>query len=176
MDTNYKTAVLDSVKNVFDMLAHVEVAAGEEKIKGRLEFISMKSITGNMNLVSNNSLGSIAVIIPTDVVLKISNKVLPEPVERVNDLVIDLVGEITNMVAGNVKSQMEQKGYLFNLSLPTIIFGSEYLVAHLPQSEITQISLDTELGPFLIEICFHGCQDFCPLNFDMPAEFEGILF
>lgn len=176
MDTDYTTAVLESARNVFDMLVHVDVAVGEAKTKGRLEFIAMKSITGNMNLISSNAQASIAVIIPNDVVINISNKVMPEPVVRVNEVVIDLVGEITNMIAGGVKSLMEKQGYLFNLSLPTIIFGSEYLVAHLPQSPITQINLDTELGPFLIEVCFHGCQDFCPLTFDMPAEFDDILF
>lgn len=176
MDKRLINPVLDSVDDVFEILIKEDVKRGELKTKARNEFILKKSIAGIMNLSSNNAKASVAIIFPEDLIFNISNKVMPEPVKRINEVVIDLVGEITNMVAGGVKGKLEAEGYLFDLSLPTIILGSEYLLAHLPQTTIVQADLLTELGEFTIEACFDGEPDFCPLNVDLPEEFEDILF
>lgn len=176
MDTRLITPVLDSIDDVFALLIKMDVKRGELKIKDKHEFISKKSIAGNMNLISNNALASIAIIFPEDLILKISNKIMPEPAKRINEVVIDLVGEITNMVAGGVKGKLEGEGYLFNLSLPTIVLGSEYLIAHLPQGPIVQVDLFTDFGEFSLEACFDGELDFCPLDVGLPEGFDDILF
>ena len=175
MNTDFLETVLNSLHHVFGLLVQVNVDVSETSTKEKMAFVSKKSITGYMNLISNNAQASIAVIIPDNVVLTIADKIMPEQFVRINEVVIDLVGEITNMIAGGVKGQMEEQGYLFALSLPTIILGSEYFVAHLPQSEVTQVDLNTELGTFSLEVCFQGGPDFCPLTTNIPELFDDVF-
>ncbi len=176
MDNKFFSLVMSSVDDVFEILVKVEVLKGERLIKKTDELTALKSITGMMNLISNNSLSTIAIIFPEEVIFNIANAIMPVKVERINEVVIDLVGEITNIVSGGIKIKAEHEGYLFNLSLPTITLGSEYLIPHLPKTPITQIQMGTELGNFIVEVSLSGSVDFCPLPIEMPDEFEDILF
>jgi len=66
-------------------------------------------------------------------------------------MVIDLVGELANMVLGGAKSELENAGYVFRLSLPTIKLGSDYLIAHKTNAPIIVLPFTMPEGEFVIE-------------------------
>lgn len=51
---------------------------------------------------------------------------LASPYDSVNEEVLDAVGEITNMIIGNVKTALEEKLGDMGLSTPTVIFGRNF--------------------------------------------------
>ena len=51
---------------------------------------------------------------------------LANPCETVNEEVLDAVGEIANMIIGNVKTALEERFGTMGLSTPTIIYGGNF--------------------------------------------------
>ena len=48
----------------------------------------------------------------------------PVPASEVNDV----VGELTNMISGNIKSKMSDRGYPCRLSIPTVMRGTPVII------------------------------------------------
>lgn len=176
MDTNFITPVLNSVTHVFSLLVNTEVEIGQLQIKDKDELRVNHSISGHMNLNSNNASASITIAFPEDVILNIANHIMPETAPELNDVVIDLVGEITNMVSGGVKGALESAGYLFELSLPTITLEREHFLPYGQKEPIILVELYTEFGGFTVETSFSGSPDFCPLQIESMDDFDDILF
>jgi chemotaxis protein CheX len=61
------------------------------------------------------------------------------------------VGEIANMVLGGAKSELENGGFFFSMSLPTIILGSDYLIAHKTNAPILTLPFSMPEGEFIVE-------------------------
>ena len=73
-------------------------------------------------------------------------------VEEINDDVQDAIGEIANMLGGNLKTILSDRGKDIHLSLPSTIFGDEY--AFSSQAEVDQVILpfQTPAGMFYVEV------------------------
>jgi hypothetical protein len=51
---------------------------------------------------------------------------------------------------------MAIQGYNFDMTLPTVIRGHDYLIAHQTHAPILRIPLESEIGTFYIEASFEG--------------------
>jgi chemotaxis protein CheX len=65
------------------------------------------------------------------------------------DEVCDALGELTNMVAGNVKALLPQPSAL---SLPTVAFGSDYEIAVVGTRPIASVSFTSETYPLVVSV------------------------
>ena len=76
---------------------------------------------------------------PKIVALDLASRITKETIKIFDDTVIDLVGEVVNMIAGNAKRGLEQ--YKLVISLPSIVKGVNH--------QITGVSGVTMIGiPF----------------------------
>jgi chemotaxis protein CheX len=68
----------------------------------------------------------------------------------IDDDVLDAVGELANMVAGQAKAELEE--YELNVSLPNVIIGEGHEICF--PSDITTIAVpfDTDFGPLQLEV------------------------
>ncbi len=62
----------------------------------------------------------------------------------VNSEVIDVVGELTNMISGNAKERLATEG--LSLGLPTVVAGSNMIVAFESGLKISQLGFDSPQG------------------------------
>ncbi|PAW77682.1 MAG: hypothetical protein B9S32_10415 [Verrucomicrobia bacterium Tous-C9LFEB] len=63
----------------------------------------------------------------------------------------DVIGELTNMVTGNLKSKMADKGFNCTLSIPTVIRGGKVTIdSHDAQISLHNLFRITELNEVLI--------------------------
>jgi len=154
MDVQFINPVLQSVNEVLLTMAKLEVKPGQARTKRHDEAVSCKSITGLMGMASKKAKASIALTFTEPVILEIANNMLPESKHAIDGIVIDLVGELANMVMGGAKRYLEEEGYSFNLALPTIIMGSEYLIAHRTNAPIIMVPFKTRTGEFFIELSY----------------------
>ena len=56
----------------------------------------------------------------------VSSAMLASEYPAVNEEVLDAMAEVTNMIIGNVKSQIEDEYGSMGLSIPTVIYGRNY--------------------------------------------------
>ncbi|MFT5161458.1 MAG: chemotaxis protein CheX [Alteromonadaceae bacterium] len=99
---------------------------------------------------------SIGIVFDTKVLENIALGMLPDNGEKNQLLAFDLIGEISNMIIGGAKTELLKKGYKFEITLPTVMSGYDYLVAHQTQAPILRIPLKSEIGEFYIEASFEG--------------------
>ena len=73
-------------------------------------------------------------------------------VEEIGPDVEDAVGELANMLGGNIKTILSQNGRDIELSMPTTISGKEYDFQPTKDAEQVVIPFLTEAGRFIVEL------------------------
>lgn len=81
---------------------------------------------------------------------KLASKMLQVDTHEFNEQALDAIGEICNMVAGNLKAKLPGVGDKCYISTPTLISGSDYHLHTLPKSEHFAICLDFEGAPIWV--------------------------
>ncbi len=73
---------------------------------------------------------------------------IPRP-DQVDDDVIDAMGEMANMIGGNMKSVMPRG---VQLSAPTVVEGADYAMRFRAGDAVTRAAFDSECGLFWITL------------------------
>lgn len=159
MNVNFINPVLKSMLNVLSTMVHIEPKVGAPKRKESNEIVQGKNITGVMSMVGERGTASIALTFSEAAILHIAKNMLPGEITTIDGMVIDLVGELANMVLGGAKNDLEKGGYFFRLSLPTIILGCDYLIAHKTNAPIIMLPFTMPEGEFVVEAGYEEAKD-----------------
>ena len=124
-----------------------EVRRGELRLKEN--GTQLHEVSGFIGL-SGKAVGTVVVNLSKEVALKTASAMLMVEATEVDDDVIDAVGEITNMVAGNVKAQLEE--YELSISMPSVITGADHEVRF--PSNVTPICIpfESDWGPLTVDV------------------------
>jgi len=152
MQVNYINPVLDSLVNVLGTMAAMKVRPGKPSIK--TEQSARGDVTGVMSMFGPAARGSIAITFTAPVILELAQRMLRETYPGINEMVVDLAGEITNMVIGGAKAKLEEQGHKFDMSLPTLVAGANHIVMHKTQGKTVIMPFETDYVSFFVELCF----------------------
>ena len=83
---------------------------------------------------------------------RICNQLLMTEVQAVNEEVLDAVAELTNMVVGSVKTDLEQHLGPLGLSIPTVVYGRNFKMRSTKTTEWTTLRFMWEEEPLLVRI------------------------
>jgi CheY-specific phosphatase CheX len=75
-----------------------------------------------------------------------------EPVQAIDDEVLDVVAEITNMMIGNVKTALEAETGPLAISVPTVIHGRNFQFRNVPGLRSLALAFTTEGQTFEVRI------------------------
>jgi chemotaxis protein CheX len=140
--------LIEATREIFSSMVMMEITVKEIMTDhGQLH----DSITGMIGLAGTHK-GVLAVHLPYAVAMAITSSFLMMDVEEINEDVHDAVGEIANMLGGNVKAILSEKGRDIDLSLPSTIAGSQYSFQSDKQIEKMIIQFDTGTGTFMVEM------------------------
>ena len=141
------------MSNVLVTMASLTPKASDVKIKSNN--LPSGDITGFIPMSSSQTVGSLALSFSEKVILHIAENMLGEKFTRIDDEIADLVGELTNMVTGGAKKLLDEKGFDFDMSTPTVIRGKGQQISHVgTTSSVIIIPFNTEVGDFYVEVCF----------------------
>ena len=151
MDAKYINPALNAIVNVMKMMVHQDIERGEILVKNNdLAFGEVSSL---IRLEGKSGIGSMSVSYPLDVIMNIANIMLPPDSPRDNAMIKDLTGEMSNMIAGSTKTELENIGLHFDISLPQISAGKPHHLKHVCPSTIF-IPFTAPVGAFFVEFCF----------------------
>lgn len=147
MRVEYINPFVSSLKNVLHTMLSCEARRG--KISLKVDRGATHTVSGIIGL-SGNAVGTVVVSFSDPVALKAASTLLMAEAKQINADVLDAVGELTNMVAGRAKAELE--GYNLMVSLPNVVTGRGYEI-HFP-SNVTPIvvDFDTDWGPLTLEV------------------------
>lgn len=151
MDVRFVNPVLDAVVNVLSTMAQMTPQAGKPTIKPDSQARGV--VTGLIDFSGKQVTVSTAISFPKSVVFEITKRMLRTEPKEVDEMVMDLVGEIANMMAGGAKASLEKEGYDFELTLPKVDAGEGHEVKHSISGPVVLLPFSTESGEFFVEIC-----------------------
>lgn len=159
MNVTYINPVLKSIVNVLSMMAQTTPEPGKPVIKegdrARGVVSGLISMKGESNKGEKAS-GSLALTFSKPAILDIYKKMMHEDKDEVDEMVQDLVGELSNMVLGGAKGILEGEGHHFGLSLPEVLAGEDHVIPHTVEGTKVILPFTTDAGEFYVEICFTG--------------------
>lgn len=140
--------MIDATKEIFSTMIMMEITLEEmEETHGPL----INTITAMIGLAGTHR-GVLAVHFPYAVAMAITSNFLMMDVTEMNEDVHDAMGEIANMLGGNVKTILSEKGRDIDLSMPSTISGSEYSFQSDKDVDKVIIKFGTEKGSFMVEM------------------------
>jgi chemotaxis protein CheX len=147
MQVEHINPFIAALQNTFQTMLSCEARRGSLAVKQDRR--AAHEVSGVIGL-SGRAVGTVVVSFSTEVALKAASTMLMMEATRIDDDVVDAVGELTNMVAGAAKAELEE--YELMVSLPNVVTGPAHEV-HFP-SEVTPICIafDTDWGPIALEV------------------------
>jgi chemotaxis protein CheX len=100
--------------------------------------------------LSGKCQGMVVVSLGRETALKATGILLSAEAADLNADVVDAVGEMTNMIAGAAKAQLEE--YELSVGLPTVICGRHHSINFPSNSTPFVLPFDSEIGPVSIEV------------------------
>jgi chemotaxis protein CheX len=154
MQVEHINPFISALQNTFRTMLSREARRGNVAVKESSR--AAHEVSGVIGL-SGKAVGTVVVSFSKQVALGAAATMLMTEAEKIDDDVLDAVGELTNMVAGAAKAELAE--YELSVSLPNVITGPAHEV-HFP-SEVTPISIafDTDWGPVSLEVGLSGVRE-----------------
>ncbi len=109
-------------------------------------------IAASMGMLSKKVSGSVALGFKEETFLEIMNRMLGEKYDSITTDVEDGCGELLNIIFGQAKKALNEKGHLFGKTLPTIFSGPALRVRPLTPSPSLVLPFESDLGEMTIEL------------------------
>lgn len=151
MDVELAKPFIKAAVDVLSTMAFIHPQVGKPFVKKNNTAIG--DVTGLVGFTGEQN-GSVSLSFSKACAVAIVKNMLGDEVEDIISDVKDAVGEMTNMISGQARAGLAEKGFVFQGSTPTVVMGDNHTIAHLAKSPIMAIPFSTEHGNFTIEFCF----------------------
>jgi chemotaxis protein CheX len=141
--------ITDATTEIFETMIMVDISAGDPVIEKINNFKC--SVSGVIGLAGSCK-GMLAIHLPDKVAMSITGSFLGMEVTEVDDDVTDAIGELANMVAGNIKMILDEAGNNVTVSIPSCVHGEEYTMDTVSDSQRVVIPFNIDSGQFLVEL------------------------
>ena len=153
MDANLVNPFIEATLNIIETTASTQAVAKKPYVKK--ESMACGPVTGVIRL-SGKENATIAVSFSKSGILSIVSNMFGEPINELNDEIKDAVGEIANMISGQVTNAIAQSGLNCKASLETVILKENHAVPHIGTLPAIALPFETKTGEFTIEVCFEN--------------------
>ncbi|NNF99865.1 MAG: chemotaxis protein CheX [Desulfobacteraceae bacterium] len=146
MDVKYINPFLMAIKNIFETMIDVPFQLGKPGIKK--DRVPPHEISGIIGLSGGVS-GCVVINLSREIALQLVSALIGEEVTELNDDCTDAIGEISNMIAGNAKTDFP--GETTNISVPSVVVG-KHEVSYPSGLPIITIPCKTDQGELVVEV------------------------
>ncbi|HEX2959804.1 MAG TPA: chemotaxis protein CheX [Chitinispirillaceae bacterium] len=150
MDVRIINAFLNATENVLNTMAFIMPKVGKPYLKK--DNIAKGDISGIIGLTGDLK-GSLGLSFNESSIVKIVSNMLGEPMDGINNDVKDAVGEITNMISGVARKNLESEGFNITAAIPTVVAGKNHSIVHVLGGPSIIIPFDIDEGPFVLDVC-----------------------
>jgi chemotaxis protein CheX len=144
---------ITSTSNVITTMATMDISEGKAL---ECKELPPTDVTGILNMVSDNVEGVLAVSFTKPVIFELTKRLVGIEPTDIDDVVEDMVGDITNMVYGGAKTILDDEGYNFDMAIPNVIQEPDINIDFPQDCMLASITFETEVGDFYVLISFEG--------------------
>lgn len=152
IDSNLVTPFIDAAVNVLKIQASVQAKPGQPELMKSID--SFKSdVSGIIGIVSPKYNGTVVISFPENTFLKIMSGMLGEEYSEFNRELADGAGELSNIIFGQAKVVLNERGYGIKLALPQVISGKQHTLSAISKGPAMVIPFTSSAGDFIVSIC-----------------------
>jgi len=144
---------LKATTNVIKTMAFTDVTPGKPFLKK--DGVAGGDISGIIGITGETD-GSMSISFSESCICGIVSNMFGESITAINSEVEDAVGEITNMISGDARRELAEKGHVLKGAIPTVISGKNHTIKHMSNGPTIAIPFTTAGGHFTVEICFNA--------------------
>ena len=143
--------VLSAAQEVFSTMLgmtaeHCEAAPAEESTDGQERVVALIGVAGNY-------IGTGMVGCSPALACKVASTMMMNEYAGVDSEVLDTIGEISNMIFGNVKTSLEIEVGPLGLSIPTVVFGRNFSTRSIGTQPWVTVPLQVEGEELDVRFC-----------------------
>jgi chemotaxis protein CheX len=144
-------SVTDSTLQVFSTMLGVEIASGDAAIENGMPEANegVVSFIG----VAGSWAGTGSVSCSPVLACRICAQMLMCEAPAVNEEVLDTVAEVTNMIIGSVKTELEEHLGPLGLSIPTVVYGRNFKTKSAGSAEWIVVRFRWDDEPLVVKLC-----------------------
>ncbi len=151
MDVKFANPFINATLNVLETMAFMAVSPGKPYLKS--DNVAVGDVSGVIGLTGNVN-GTISVTFDEQCILMIVSNMFGETMTELNNEIVDAVGELTNMISGQARRELEEAGKILKAAIPSVITGKKHSITHFTDGPQIAIPFNTAHGDFTIEVCF----------------------
>ncbi|RJP78157.1 MAG: chemotaxis protein CheX [Candidatus Zixiibacteriota bacterium] len=150
MDVKYINHFISAVNNTFTTM--LGSSPERQGLSLKQHHVAQGDISSIIGFAGKLAHGSVALSFPQETALKIHAVMTGETLDKLNKDVQDTVGEIVNIIAGGAKTEFDQEGLSFHISIPTVVVGKDHTIIHKGSTPIVLLPFTWEGCSFVMEI------------------------
>jgi chemotaxis protein CheX len=144
-------AVVASMQTTFG----VDVSPGTPEI-GRGMVSLVGDVSGVIALVQEGLEGTMTLCMTFETIRDLLPKIVGSSVSVTREMTTDAVGEITNMIFGQIKTQLNGRGYGLKLGIPSVVTGKGHFVSQFHRGSYMIIPFYLEGQLFQVHVAMYG--------------------
>ncbi|MEN0110055.1 MAG: chemotaxis protein CheX [Planctomycetota bacterium] len=149
MKVEHINPFLKAVTNTFTTMLAADATRGELQLgDAKVRHFPISGLIG----LSGKAQGMVVINLSTEVALQAASAMLMEEMTEVNDDVLDAVGELANVVAGQAKTDLDE--YELSVGLPNVITGEGHEIRFPSSAPPLVVPFKTDFGPLRLEVGF----------------------
>ncbi len=156
MDVEYINPFLSGTLEVLNTMATFQPVPGKPYVKKN--DLASGDVSGIIG-ITGDAVGSLAISFSESCICNIVGRMLGETFSSINHDVLDAVGELTNMISGVSRTQLEKKGMTVFAAIPSVVFGSNHTITHILKSPSIVIPFTSPNGPFFVDVCIRTANE-----------------
>ena len=122
MDAAFVNPYLTAVQNTFTTMLGIQIAMGKPELKHNR--LTSAEVTGVMGFAGDKK-GMFSLSFTKPSTLQVYKSMVGEEAHAITPDVVDCIGELTNIISGQARVQIEKLGFKLSASLPTVIVGEK---------------------------------------------------
>ncbi|MDD3288360.1 MAG: chemotaxis protein CheX [Alphaproteobacteria bacterium] len=151
MSQEITTAVVRAMRETFA----VEVIPGDYEIgEGMVSLVG--DVSGVIGMVQDHLEGTLTISLSFDTVHDLLPQIIGDAVSITHEMTVDAVGEITNMIFGQIKSDLNKRGYRFKLGIPSVITGRGHFISQFHRGRYMIIPFNVNGHLFQVHVALHA--------------------
>ncbi|TWT47418.1 chemotaxis protein CheX [Botrimarina hoheduenensis] len=161
MKVEHINPFLRAVTNTFSTMLATNAKRGELSVGDpKIRQFPVSGVIG----LSGGASGMVVINLSKEVAVRAASAMLMEEKTEIDDEVLDAVGELANVIAGQAKTELAE--YNLSVGLPNVITGEGHEIRFPSATPPLAVAFQTEMGPLRLEVGFE------PSN--QPAELATV--
>ncbi len=153
MDVTLINPFLNATLNVLETMAFVKAEAEKPYLKK--DNVAQGDVSGIVGITGAVK-GTVSITFDEFSILKIVSNMFGEEMQEINHEISDAVGELTNMISGQARQEIEKTGKILHGAIPTVVTGKNHKLISMTKGPKIAIPFKTDTGSFTVEVCLEG--------------------